>query len=196
MRKIPTIFLRDWDNDPKYVTAEANPECQWVFDGEGTATRKFDGTCVYFDGMSWYARFQLKPGRLRYRPDGFVPIETDEQTGITVGWEPIENSGFAKFHRYALRTEDELFDIPGPWRPGTYELMGPGVSGRYEDVFYFHLIEHGKVPRMLDVPSPISFETLRPFVLEMAAKDGVEGIVWHHPDGRMAKIKSRDFRRD
>ena len=21
----------------------------------------------------------------------------------------------------------------------------------------------------------------------------IEGIVWHHPDGRMAKIKARDF---
>jgi hypothetical protein len=22
---------------------------------------------------------------------------------------------------------------------------------------------------------------------------GIEGIVWHHPDGKMVKIKTRDF---
>jgi hypothetical protein len=27
------------------------------------------------------------------------------------------------------------------------------------------------------------------------AADGIEGIVWHHDDGRMAKIKARDFPR-
>lgn len=27
------------------------------------------------------------------------------------------------------------------------------------------------------------------------ADEGVEGVVWHHPDGRMAKLKGRDFRR-
>jgi hypothetical protein len=193
MRKIPTIFLRDWTDDPRYVTPEPNPECKWVFDGEGRATRKHDGTCVQFDGSAWWARFQVKKGKPA--PAGFVPIDTDAETGITVGWEPMDNSGFAKYHRYALRTMDELFvgSKVALWRPGTYELMGPGVSGRDEDTFYYHLVEHSGA-RWMDVPSVLTFETLKPYVLA-AAKNGVEGVVWHHPDGRMAKIKARDFPR-
>ena len=45
MHKIPTLFRRDPD-DRKRVLPEANPACQWVLDGEGTPTRKYDGTCV------------------------------------------------------------------------------------------------------------------------------------------------------
>ena len=45
MKKIPTIFLRD-EQDRKHVTNQINPECQWVFDGKGIATIKYDGTWV------------------------------------------------------------------------------------------------------------------------------------------------------
>jgi hypothetical protein len=37
--------------------------------------------------------------------------------------------------------------------------------------------------------APRMFEGLRTWL----AENDVEGIVWHHPDGRMAKIKARDF---
>jgi hypothetical protein len=40
-----------------------------------------------------------------------------------------------------------------------------------------------------DEPPPRDFDGLRTW---LAGKD-IEGIVWHHPDGRMAKIKLRDF---
>lgn len=31
-------------------------------------------------------------------------------------------------------------------------------------------------------------------IARWAGERGWEGIVWHHPDGRMAKLKARDFR--
>lgn len=31
MEKIPTIYTRDWDRDPKYVTQEPNPACDIVW---------------------------------------------------------------------------------------------------------------------------------------------------------------------
>lgn len=37
---------------------------------------------------------------------------------------------------------------------------------------------------------PIEFEALKTWLTD---KD-IEGIVWHHPDGRMVKIKKKDFR--
>ena len=86
MRKIPTLFVRDWDGDPRYVTREVTPGCEWVMAGEGRATRKFDGTCVMFDGERWWARREVKAGK--QAPAGFTEIEHDLETGKTVGWEP------------------------------------------------------------------------------------------------------------
>ena len=88
MRKIPTLYLRD-ENDRRYVTREVNPEAAWVLEGEARATRKFDGTCTKLDDSgNWWARREVKPGKAA--PAGFVPEQTDEVTGKTVGWEPIE----------------------------------------------------------------------------------------------------------
>jgi hypothetical protein len=39
----------------------------------------------------------------------------------------------------------------------------------------------------------LTFDGIRSTVLALAAIDGCEGVVWHHTDGRMAKIKARDF---
>ena len=51
MRKIPTLYVRDWDGDRRYVLPQVTPGCEWVVvNGEGVATRKFDGTCVMYDG--------------------------------------------------------------------------------------------------------------------------------------------------
>ena len=62
MKKIPTIFKRDPAN-PSRVTDEVNPDCFWVFNGEGLPTRKFDGTaCMVRDGVL-YKRYDCKKGR-------------------------------------------------------------------------------------------------------------------------------------
>jgi hypothetical protein len=37
---------------------------------------------------------------------------------------------------------------------------------------------------------PLTFAGLRDWLL---ARPHYEGIVWHHPDGRRAKLKHRDF---
>lgn len=39
----------------------------------------------------------------------------------------------------------------------------------------------------------LSFEYLRDFAIPQLVQAGHEGIVWHHHDGRMAKLKVRDF---
>ena len=49
MRKVPTLFERDWKGDRSRVTDQINPVCAWVFNGEGVATRKFDGTAVLIE---------------------------------------------------------------------------------------------------------------------------------------------------
>lgn len=192
MKKIPTLFRRDPD-DMRHVLPEVHPECEWVLAGEGVATRKYDGTCVMLDAEGqWWARREVKPGKTP--PPNYVAIETDEATGKTVGWEPISQSAFAKFHAEALEeAEDAEYPEdyhPGPWPVGTYELIGPKINRNPERCEVHELVAH-ECADVAQIPDR-SFVGIRDAVLELA-NFGWEGIVFHHPDGRMAKIKARDF---
>jgi hypothetical protein len=186
MRKIPTIFRRE-EPYAKYVVDEPNPECAWVFAGEGVATRKFDGTCVVFDGLGWMARREVKPGKPI--PENFQLVSTDEVTGKTVGWESIEQSSFAKWHADALAHDPH--EVTG-WRTGTYELVGPKINNNPEKAEHHELWLHADADEVQLADR--SFAAIRLAVLWGYENDGAEGIVFHHPDGRMGKIKARDFR--
>jgi hypothetical protein len=184
MQKIPTLFRRD-PEDMKRVTSEVNPPCRWVLDGEGTATRKYDGTCVQLAGEGagrWWARREVKPGKPA--PAGYIAVAHDEVTGKTMGWEPIEQSAFARFHAEALQHE-EAHGIKHS--PGTYELVGPKVNGNPEREILHRLVMHWSAETF---DAPRDHDGLREWLL---AHPQYEGIVWHHPDGRMAKLKRRDF---
>ena len=175
VQKIPTVWVRDPDTNLALVKSEVHPACQWVIDGEGVATRKFDGTCVMFDGGQWWARREVKAGKSA--PDNFQPLGTDPTTGKTMGWEPAHQSGWVKFLDEAT-TGDEL--------PGTYELCGPRIQANPEGFPGHILVPHGQdihegVPRTFDGAK------------EYLRDSTFEGFVWHHPDGRMGKIKRRDF---
>lgn len=185
MRKIPTLFVRD-PEDLRYVTREVHPDCQWVIDGEGVATRKYDGTCVMFDGERWWARREVKNGRIP--PPGFQPVDQDHTTGKVVGWEPIEQSAFARFHTEALLWLNAP-RMAGRLVAGTYELVGPKVNGNPERQDLHQLWAHASAE--VETSAPRDFDDLAAWLADYAG----EGLVWHHPDGRMAKLKARDFPR-
>ena len=194
MKKIPTMFVRNPENMSR-ILDQPHPDCLWVFAGEGVATRKWDGTCIRLDGGgNWWARREVKPGRTE--PAGFVPIETDENTGKTVGWEPIYQSAFVKFWDEAWqRQRDSGAEI----RPGTFELVGPKINGNPDRFDHHRLIEHGWTKlshREFLNGVGRSYDELQRFFLHDRPDSlaHIEGIVYHHPDGRMAKIKARDFR--
>lgn len=44
MKKIISLFCRNYDGD-RCVRDEVVPGAEWVIAGEGTPTRKYDGTC-------------------------------------------------------------------------------------------------------------------------------------------------------
>ncbi|MFI1767483.1 DUF5565 family protein [Streptomyces sp. NPDC020800] len=189
MRKIPTVFLRDPD-DRRRVLPEVTPGCEWVFAGEGRPTRKLDGTCVMLDEhREWWARREVKAGK--NPPPGYRPISTDPATGKTVGWEPVEQSPFASFHAEAIAAAEDCEDPWTPWPLGTYELIGPKINGNPERYDRHWLVAHATT-ESLHVDA-LTFEGIRNSVLRWHRLDHIEGVVWHHPDGRMAKIKARDF---
>lgn len=51
------------------------------------------------------------------------------------------------------------------------------------------LIKHFSEDIFVELPCPITFESLKTFL----GKIEIEGIVFHHPDGRMCKIRRSDF---
>lgn len=184
MRKIPTLFERDWEGDRRYVLPQVTAGCEWVINGEGVPTRKYDGTCVMFDGDRWWARREVKEGR--QVPAGFVVLEVDPVTSAAAGWEPVGQSAFAKVHAAVLARFDP--DLCA-WRPGTYELCGPKVNGNPEGFALDNLVIHEDAMRLKDVPR--DFDGLAAWL----HAHPYEGIVWHGgPGGAMAKVKRRDFR--
>lgn len=194
MKKIPTLFVRD-ENDRKHVTREVNPECKWVIDGDGTPTRKFDGTCCLVQDGKLYKRYELKPGKTP--PNDFEPADHfDRNTGKQPEWVPVGDGPEDKFHHEAWDswklTAEVDSDISFPPPDGTYELVGPKVQGNPEGYSAHCLISHETETAFEPTNSepPRDFDGLRDWLL---AHD-YEGIVWHHPDGRMAKIKKRDVK--
>jgi hypothetical protein len=177
MIKIPTIFVRDMSKQPALVLNAWVAGTEWVRDGEGIATRKYDGTsCMVRDGKL-YKRRELRQGDIS--PSDFESLGTDENTGKTVGWVPVGDGPEDKWHR-------EAFDRPHA--DGTYELIGPKIQGNKDGLKERHvLLLHAAADQFTEAPR--TFSGLRHFLEEHV----IEGLVWHHPDGRMAKIKRRDF---
>lgn len=189
MKKIPTLYVRD-QYDMRHVTQDVTPGCEWVLAGEGIATRKYNGTCVMIkkDGTPWgtvWTRREIRSGKSIPNDHTFLTVDVDRETGNTIGWEPAKYSPFSKYIREAMI---DLQDF-GRIEPGTYELCGPRVNGNPEDYPRHRLIMHDKAERFVDLDIPVGYEWIRHIVLSLPW----EGIVWHHKDGRRAKIKKRDF---
>lgn len=175
MKKIPSLFVRDYESEGHPLTRNVTPGCEWVIAGEGVATRKWDGTCCMIRNRSFYKRYDVKKGRSV--PSNFIPAqEPDPITGHWPGWLPV---GFGPEDRYFR----EAYDASLP--DGTYELVGPKIGGNPEGYPVHTLIPHGKH----EVDAPRDFDGLKDWL----STAGIEGVVWWHPDGRKAKIKAKDF---
>lgn len=175
MKKIISLFVRNHDGD-RLVRDEIVPGAEWVIAGEGLATRKFDGTCCMVRSGKLYKRYDTKRGKTP--PPDFEPAQDyDEVTGHMPGWVPVGDGPDDRWHREAF------FD---PMPDGTYELCGPKIQGNPEGFPAHCLIKHGENPVG---PMARTFDGIKHFLSDGA----IEGIVWHHPDGRMVKIKAKDF---
>lgn len=193
MNKIPTLYLRDWDNDPEYITRTPNLSALWVFANEGIATRKYDGTCVMFDGDCWWARREVKGHQTA--PSNFVQTtEPDPNTNRVMGWIPMENSQYERFWREATSDGNALW-----WAPGTYELCGPRIGRNPEFLDDYMLYKHSEAQQLqlqLTNHNELSFDLLWHYVVYLKLAQNIEGIVWHHKTDptKMAKIKALDFK--
>lgn len=175
VKKIISLFQRNYDGD-KLVKNEIVPGAEWVLSGEGIATRKYDGTCCMVRNQKLYKRYDLKKGR--NTPNGFEAAQNpDSITGHTPGWVPVGEGPEDQYFREAFHG-DEI--------DGTYELVGPKIQGNPEKYSKHELVFHALADK---VNAPRTFDELK----EWFKNQDIEGIVWHHGDGRMVKIKKKDF---
>jgi hypothetical protein len=180
VKKIPSVFKRNYEGD-RLIRDEVVEGCEWVLAGEGVATVKYDGTACAIRGGKLFKRYDAKGGKPP--PPGFEPAqEPDPVTGHWPGWVPVGDDPSDKYHR-------EAFDPA--LRDGTYELCGPKVQGNPHGLTAHELLPHGILLGLAQDASttPRTFDGLR----EYLAPAPIEGIVFHHPDGRMAKVKRTDF---
>lgn len=180
MKKISTLFKKD-PNDLGRVINEINPENQWVFDGEGFPTRKYDGTACATIGGELYKRYDVKRGR--QVPQGAIPCqEPDEITGHWPHWIKCDRSNPADKYHF------EAFDSFPIYNDSTFELVGPKIQGNPEKFSEHKLIEHKSFGILME--GGYSFDNIK---LWLESHD-VEGIVFYHSrDGRMCKIRKSDF---
>lgn len=200
MKKIISLYQRNYEGD-RLVRNEVTPGADWVIAGEGVATRKWDGTnCLARDGKL-YKRYDAKVSKAP--PADFTPAqEPDAITGHWPGWVPVGNGPEDRWHidarkvwlpngwhNLAFNSAEQLcyFDPDFHIVPdGTYELCGPKVQGNPERFAEHVLVLHRCVVLF---ECPRDFDGLKAYL----AEHDIEGVVWHCQDGRMVKIKAKDF---
>lgn len=195
MRKIISLFKRDYEGSRLVIDAVVEG-AEWVVLGEGVATEKLDGTCCMIRDGNLYKRYDrkvIKSARKRGAPfktedykdapknwEAAEP-EPNLHTGHWPGWVPVGDGPEDVCHREGLVNSPDMWD-------GTYELCGPKVQGNPYRLDGHYLYPHGEAV-LSDAPIVRDYEEVREYLRD----NDYEGIVWHHPDGRMVKIKRRDF---
>lgn len=184
MKKIPSVFKRNYETD-RLCRDEVVEGCEWVIAGEGVATCKWDGTaCMIRDGKlfkRYDRKWDKKCGQFKPAPDGWEACEDqpNEHTGHWPGWLPVGDGPEDRWFWDAAGCSVETAD-------GTYEACGPKFQGNPHNLEYNRIIPHRKHPTL---PFERTFERIQEVLSDLP----YEGIVFHHPDGRMAKVKRKDF---
>jgi hypothetical protein len=123
------------------------------------------------------------------------PTKLQKQQGVIDGWyvDADEHSKEDKWIFEAVRGTE----VHG-WPDGEHsvEAVGPHIQGNA-----LGLTKHLCIPFNLEIPAyenvPRTYDGLKRMLenLESRFSPGhlAEGIVFHHPDGRRAKIKRKDF---
>lgn len=194
MKKIPTLFDRDWSGTRKVID-KLDPrlldkEIDW---SQALCTEKFNGTNVavqiYHNIYSYYKRKN--------------PTKEEKKQGIEPGYTPVfKDSSNDKYIIKAFENTNIAY-LQENYHLGdgfySAEAIGPKIQGnpyqleKHQLVFFsipqiikqysFSIITHDFNDLKNMLPN------LHSFLGDMP----IEGLVWHFPDGTMIKIKTQDF---
>lgn len=203
---MPCVFERTFMSDRSFViTPAVTPGCEWVLAEEGVPTAKLDGTACAVIGGKLFKRYDAKRGKPA-PPNGIPCDDPDPVTGHWPHWIPVGHEPESRWHREAweccnLDPDNSMSEVDG-----TYELCGPKLQSNPHrlDRHMFFLHTSCRIDRRY-LPDVLTFDSIRDAVSRAQLHvlfDGdepdartldAEGIVFHHPDGRMAKIRRADF---
>ena len=187
MKKIPTLFERDYDDGGVSLSRRVKPGFEWVLAGEGEATEKVDGAaCAVINGH-FYRRFDAKNGKLP--PKDAIPCQEkpDKYTGHWPHWVEINPKASAdKWFVKAWVNTYWIGEMQDPRTEGTYEAVGVHFQGNPYGLDDDFLERHGRI-KVKDFPR--TFDGMR----EWFRVHPVEGIVFWKDGQPQCKIKRTDF---
>jgi hypothetical protein len=193
MRKMTTLFKTSHEGQTTSITREIRPEHLWVFtDGDLVEPMiKLDGTaCAIIDGRL-FKRYDVKNGKPA--PVGAIPCQNaaDPVTGHFPHWVAVDsNSPSDKWHIDALNGLSPD-DLSSDYENGTYELIGEKIGGNPEGIAGHALIHHSNL--FVDDLPAFNIDTCFDIIRNYLEVTDIEGIVFHHLDGRKCKIRKTDF---
>lgn len=197
MRKLKTVFVIN--RETGLATDEIQHGAEWIFEGKGLATIKFDGSSVLKNGETFYRRMDRKLSKKfasmkrrgaitsitedMFAPakDGWLAAEEkpDLKTGHWPGWMPLDRNNPAdKWHFEAIDAMSNLED-------GTYELIGPTLQMNIYGLDAHQLVRHGSI--VVDVVRT------REGIKQFLENNYIEGLVFHGDGDVMFKVRRKDF---
>lgn len=186
MPKLNSPFVRKSINGAYVVTPDINPGYEWVFDDTTvTCQEKLHGTNVSVTIVNGQiAAVYNRENRVDPWSMDFIVDAVRE----------------AKNRGYTNQTDGQYFgEVVGPKLHGNPYKLDYHIWLPYDTYFAKHLTYRtwGKYPKDYNTISEWFREGLMP-LFYMSKHDGdktgfVEGVVFHHPDGRMAKLRRDMF---
>lgn len=187
MKKIPVLFQREFNQDHTFIlTKEITPGFEWVLNGEGLATVKWDGAACCILNNVLYRRYDAKKGKIP--PAGSILCDyPDPVTGHHPHWIPVseDNSNDKWFIQAFLNYEHD-----NSIRKGTYEAIGPHFQANP-----YHLSEDILVPHGIDIIKdfPRTYEGIYEYFKNDTK---IEGVVFWKNHKPQCKIRKKDYHLD
>lgn len=189
MKKIPTLFERVFQGHKIIdILPNVTPGFEWVLQGEGVATLKFDGSCcAIFDGV-FYKRYDAKQGKPIPANAIKCQEEADPVTGHLPCWVPCDRNNPSDRWFWAA------YDFGETLKPcacdealtdGTYEAVGPHFQSNPYELSHDRLVRHGEFV----VHVERTFAGIRTYLVEHE----IEGLVFWKDGQPQCKIKRSDF---
>ena len=183
MKKMFHLF----ETEDYIYTPKIRAGSEWVENGEGVITEKLDGTSV---------RLTVRLGKIVRVERRRNPTREEKRPGIVIDpWymDARTDDPQAKHILDAALNTDVTALPDGEY---TAEAIGPFIQGNPLGLGYKVCVPHVLAPRYAD--SLRTYDSLRDKCI-----DGVyslyspghiaEGFVFHHPDGRMVKLRFSTF---